>query len=154
MSSVQEGTLVQNHLKSVPSSSVGIASSGYPSTSFNILNNLATINGNIGQAPKLVPTIATSGFSTSSRPGQFHHNNEGNNSSSASDNIGRNNLVNVHLQQAPPILIPSTNASMTSSLPLQPVVAAPVVPPAPTNTSCPVQTSPATSIIVTGTSLL
>ena len=90
-----------------------------------------------------MPTIATSALSTSSRSGQLHSNNEFGNISHTSDNISRNNLVNVQLQQGP-ILIPSTNANITPSLPMQSVVAAVQTPHAhqhQSNTPCSVQTS-------------
>ena len=124
MFSVQQGTVVQNQTRpNASNTNGGIPSSGIPLNSFNIINNLASISGTVGNGPKIVPTIAANTFPSSSRATQLLIDNENSNSNDPScSNVHRNNLVNVQLQQGPILLPPSSNIS--SSLPQQPVVAA------------------------------
>ena len=138
---MQDGSIAQNQLKAGTSAPLAPVSSGFHNNGFNIISSLAPTNSTVGSSPKIVPTIATTAFPTLSRPQQISLNSENNIITNASDN--RNSLVNVQLQQGP-ILIPSSNANITSSLPMQSVVAA--VPPVATaqeNTACSVQTGPA-----------
>ena len=141
LSPIQDGSIAQNQLKSGTSTPLAPVSSGFHNNGFNIISSLAPTNSTVGSSPKIVPTIATTAFPTSSRPQQISLNSENSIITNASDN--RNGLVNVQLQQGP-ILIPSSNANITSSLPIQSVVTA--VPPVATaqeNTACSVQTGPA-----------
>ena len=127
-------------MKSGTSTPLAPVSSGFHNNGFNIISSLAPTNSTVGTSPKIVPTIATTAFPTSSRPQQISYS-ENSNITNTSDN--RNSLVNVQLQQGP-ILIPSSNANITSSLPMQSVVAAmPPVATAQENTACSVQTGPA-----------
>ena len=94
MSSIHEGTLLQNQLKTGASASVGISSTGFPGGSINLLNNLANINATVGHSPKIVPTLATSAMPPSSRVGPNHIHNENSNMCNAIDNNNRNNTSN------------------------------------------------------------